>query len=80
LPAGEWWAALLQTRLREIAVFEVLEVDDKIRKLAIGKASAKEITKQARHDGLLTLRGPFAGPTPPSWPRLPLGTPTARIV
>ena len=42
--------------LGRTGVFEVLEVDDKIRKLAIGKASAKEITKQARHDGLLTLR------------------------
>ena len=26
LPAGEWRAALLQTRLREIAVFEVFNV------------------------------------------------------
>ena len=42
--------------LGRTGVFEVLEVDDKIRKLAIAKASAKEITKQARHDGLLTLR------------------------
>ena len=42
--------------LGRTGVFEVLEVDDKIRKLAIGKASAKEITKQARHDGLLTMR------------------------
>jgi general secretion pathway protein E len=37
-------------------VFEVLEVDDKIRKLVVGRATAKDITKQARHDGLLTLR------------------------
>jgi general secretion pathway protein E len=42
--------------LGRTGVFEVLEVDDKIRKLAIARASAKEITKQARHDGLLTLR------------------------
>jgi len=42
--------------LGRTGVFEVLEVDDKIRKLVVQKASAKEITKQARHDGLLTLR------------------------
>jgi general secretion pathway protein E len=42
--------------LGRTGVFEVLEVDDKIRKLIVGKAGAKEITKQARHDGLLTLR------------------------
>ena len=37
-------------------VFEVLEVDDKIRRLIVGDTSAKEIVKQARLDGLLTLR------------------------
>jgi general secretion pathway protein E len=37
-------------------VFEVLEVDDKIRKLVVAKASSGEIVKQARRDGLLTLR------------------------
>jgi general secretion pathway protein E len=37
-------------------VFEVLEVDDKIRKLIVGKSSSKDIQKQARHDGLVTLR------------------------
>lgn len=37
-------------------VFEVLEVDDKARKLIVGGTSAKEIMKQARQDGLLTLR------------------------
>src|SRR3984957_16019534 len=42
--------------LGRTGVFEVLEIDDKIRKLVIAKSSAKEITKQARHDGLLTLR------------------------
>ncbi len=42
--------------LGRTGVFEVLEIDDKLRKLIIGKVSAKEITKQARHDGLLTLR------------------------
>ena len=42
--------------LGRTGVFEVLEVDDKIRKLIVGKSSAKDITKQARHDGLLTLR------------------------
>jgi general secretion pathway protein E len=42
--------------LGRTGVFEVLEVDDKIRKLVVGKAGSKEILKQARHDGLLTLR------------------------
>jgi general secretion pathway protein E len=37
-------------------VFEVLEVDDKIRKLVVGKSGSKEILKQARNDGLVTLR------------------------
>jgi general secretion pathway protein E len=37
-------------------VFEVLNVDDKIRKLITAKASAKDIFKQARNDGLMTLR------------------------
>jgi type II secretory ATPase GspE/PulE/Tfp pilus assembly ATPase PilB-like protein len=34
----------------------VLVVDDKIRKLIVGRASAKEILKQAKNDGLMTLR------------------------
>jgi len=42
--------------LGRTGVFEVLEVDDKIRKLVIAKSSSKEIMKQARHDGLSTLR------------------------
>jgi general secretion pathway protein E len=42
--------------LGRTGLFEVLEVDDKIRKLIVSKASAREIVKQARHDGLLTLR------------------------
>jgi general secretion pathway protein E len=42
--------------LGRTGVFEVLEVDDKIRKLIVAKANSKEILKQARHDGLLTLR------------------------
>jgi general secretion pathway protein E len=42
--------------LGRTGVFETLEIDDKIRKLVVSKASAKEILKQARHDGLLTLR------------------------
>jgi general secretion pathway protein E len=37
-------------------VFEVLAVDDKIRKLIVTKCSAKDIMKQARNDGLMTLR------------------------
>jgi general secretion pathway protein E len=42
--------------LGRTGVFEVLEVDDKIRRLIVGKSSSKDILKQARHDGLLTLR------------------------
>ena len=37
-------------------VFEVLPVDDKIRKLVRGRADAKEMLKQARQDGMMTLR------------------------
>ena len=37
-------------------MFEVLEVDDKIRKLIVSRSSAAEITLQARRDGLMTLR------------------------
>jgi len=37
-------------------VFEVFEVDDKIRRLIVSGASSKEIMKQARQDGLLTMR------------------------
>ncbi len=36
--------------------FEVLEIDDKIRKLINARSSAKDMMKQARQDGLLTLR------------------------
>jgi general secretion pathway protein E len=42
--------------LGRTGVFETLEIDDKIRKLITSRSSAKEITKQARHDGLMTLR------------------------
>ncbi len=42
--------------LGRTGVFEVLDVDDKIRKLVVGRASSKDILKQARHDGLMTLR------------------------
>ncbi|MCL2822692.1 MAG: GspE/PulE family protein [Polyangiaceae bacterium] len=37
-------------------VFEVLEVDDKIRKLISSGASSKDILKQARQDGMMTMR------------------------
>jgi general secretion pathway protein E len=37
-------------------VFEVLELDDKLRKLVGARASAKDLFKQARQDGLVTLR------------------------
>ena len=42
--------------LRRTGVFEVLQVDDKIKKLVIGRAGAREIMTQARNDGLVTLR------------------------
>ncbi|HOU90399.1 MAG TPA: ATPase, T2SS/T4P/T4SS family, partial [Polyangiaceae bacterium] len=37
-------------------VFEVLEVDEKLKKLVGARASAKDLQRQARQDGLLTLR------------------------
>jgi len=42
--------------LGRTGLFEVLEVDDKIRKLITAKAGSSEILKQARRDGLMTLR------------------------
>lgn len=42
--------------LRRTGVFEVLQVDDKIRKLVVARAGAREILNQARNDGLITLR------------------------
>jgi general secretion pathway protein E len=42
--------------VRRTGVFEVLPVDDKIRKLVIARSGAKEILAQARNDGLMTLR------------------------
>jgi general secretion pathway protein E len=37
-------------------IFEVLEVDDKVRKLIAQRGSSKDIMKQARQDGMMTLR------------------------
>lgn len=42
--------------LGRTGVFEVLPVDDKIRKLVIARSAAKDIVKQARHDGMMSLR------------------------
>jgi general secretion pathway protein E len=42
--------------LRRTGVFEVLVVDDKIRKLVVGRASSRDILNQAKNDGLVTLR------------------------
>jgi general secretion pathway protein E len=54
---GEGCVACRSTGLRgRTGVFEVLEVDDKIRKLIVTKATSTEILKQARRDGLMTLR------------------------
>ena len=37
-------------------VFEVMAIDDKIRKLIVNRAPGRDIMKQARNDGLMTLR------------------------
>jgi general secretion pathway protein E len=42
--------------VQRTGVFEVLPVDDKIRKLLIARAGSKEILAQARNDGMMTLR------------------------
>ncbi|HEY8079535.1 MAG TPA: hypothetical protein VIF62_35635, partial [Labilithrix sp.] len=42
--------------IRRTGVFEVMPIDDKIRKLIVHHAGAKEILAQARNDGLMTLR------------------------
>jgi general secretion pathway protein E len=42
--------------VQRTGVFEVLPVDDKIRKLVISRSGSKEILAQARNDGLMTLR------------------------
>jgi general secretion pathway protein E len=55
--AGEGCVKCRGTGLvRRTGVFEVLPVDDKIRKLVIARSGAKEIMAQARNDGLMTLR------------------------
>ncbi|MBX3190556.1 MAG: Flp pilus assembly complex ATPase component TadA [Labilithrix sp.] len=55
--AGEGCVKCRGTGLvRRTGVFEVLAVDDKIRKLVIARSGSKEITAQARNDGLMTLR------------------------
>ena len=42
--------------LRRIGIFEVLTIDDKIRKLIVGRSGSKDILAQARNDGMMTLR------------------------
>ncbi len=55
--AGQGCVKCRQTGLLgRSGVFEVLEIDDKIRKLIGQRASSKEIMKQSRQDGLMTLR------------------------
>jgi general secretion pathway protein E len=55
--AGEGCVKCRQTgMLGRSGVFELLEIDDKIRKLIAARASSKDILKQARQDGLITLR------------------------
>jgi len=54
---GEGCVKCRQTGLvGRTGVFEVLPIDDKLRKLIISRASARDIMKQARNDGLMTLR------------------------
>ncbi len=54
---GEGCVQCRSTGLRgRTGVFEVLEVEDKIRKLIVTKAASTEILKQARRDGLMSLR------------------------
>lgn len=54
---GEGCVQCRSTGLRgRTGVFEVLEVEDKIRKLITSKSASTEILKQARRDGLMTLR------------------------
>ena len=54
---GEGCVKCRQTGLvGRTGVFEVMAVDDKIRRLIVGKASAKDVMKQAKNDGLMTLR------------------------
>jgi general secretion pathway protein E len=55
--SGEGCVKCRQTGLvGRSGVFEVLPVDDKIRKLIIARAPARDIMKQAKNDGLMTLR------------------------
>ncbi|MBX3230425.1 MAG: type II/IV secretion system protein [Labilithrix sp.] len=55
--AGEGCVKCRGTGLvRRTGVFEVMSVDDKIRKLVVQRSGAREIMTQARNDGLVTLR------------------------
>jgi general secretion pathway protein E len=54
---GEGCVKCRQTGLTgRTGVFEVLAVDDKIRKLIVSRAPSRDIMKQARNDGLMSLR------------------------
>ena len=57
VPEGEGGVRCRNTGLYgRTGVFEVMEVDDKIRRMISVGASAKEMMRQARDDGLMTLR------------------------
>jgi general secretion pathway protein E len=57
VPEGEGCVRCRNTGLYgRTGVFEVLDVDDKVRRMIAKRAAAKEIMRQARDDGLLTLR------------------------
>ena len=57
VPEGEGCVRCRNTGLYgRTGVFEVMEVDDKIRRMISVGASAKEMMRQARDDGLMTLR------------------------
>ncbi|MBK8999725.1 MAG: type II/IV secretion system protein [Myxococcales bacterium] len=57
VPEGEGCVRCRNTGLYgRTGVFEVMEIDDKLRRMIVGRAGAKEMMRQARDDGLMTLR------------------------
>lgn len=57
VPEGEGCVRCRNTGLYgRTGVFEVMEVDDKIRRMIAAGASSKDMMRQARDDGLMTLR------------------------
>jgi general secretion pathway protein E len=57
VPEGEGCVRCRNTGLfGRTGIFEVLEVDEKIRRMIAAHANAKDMMRQARDDGLITLR------------------------